>query len=203
MSGAGDSRSKGEATRARIVQAAMELINRRGFHAASMSELMRLTGLEKGGIYRHFESKEAIAEAAFARYLDLTGERLEAAIADRASPRARLLALVEALITIAREPIVEGGCMVMNLAIECDHGHAGLRALSRKAMDELQRMIVGEAGAAVEAGELKPDVEPAALAAVVAGLIEGAIMLSNLYKDARHADQALAHLRNYIEGLSA
>ena len=57
--------SKGEVTRQRIVEAAAGLFNQRGFENASLSELMEATGLEKGGIYRHFASKEELATAAF------------------------------------------------------------------------------------------------------------------------------------------
>jgi TetR/AcrR family transcriptional regulator, transcriptional repressor for nem operon len=45
--------SKGEETRHRIVTEAAMLFNRRGFEGGSLSELMKPTGLEKGGIYRH------------------------------------------------------------------------------------------------------------------------------------------------------
>jgi len=50
--------SKGEETRERIVAEAAALFNQRGYEGGSMSELMKATGLEKGGIYRHFSSQE-------------------------------------------------------------------------------------------------------------------------------------------------
>jgi len=57
--------SKGQRTRERIVAEAASLFNQRGFDGSSMSELMEATGLEKGGIYRHFSSKEELAAEAF------------------------------------------------------------------------------------------------------------------------------------------
>src|SRR5277367_1901301 len=57
--------SKGDQTRQRIIHKAAQVFNRRGFAGASISDLMEATGLEKGGIYRHFESKQELAEAAF------------------------------------------------------------------------------------------------------------------------------------------
>src|SRR5215475_2682227 len=56
---------KGQKTRERIVAEAASLFNQRGFEGSSMSELMEATGLEKGGIYRHFSSKEELAAKAF------------------------------------------------------------------------------------------------------------------------------------------
>src|ERR1700675_2894591 len=56
---------KGEQTRQEIIRKAAPIFNQRGYEGAAMSDLMRATGLEKGGIYRHFDSKEQLAAAAF------------------------------------------------------------------------------------------------------------------------------------------
>ena len=45
------------ASRQRIVAEAATLFNQRGFEGGSMADLMEATGLEKGGIYRHFSTK--------------------------------------------------------------------------------------------------------------------------------------------------
>jgi len=57
--------SKGDETRERIIAKAGELFNQRGFEGTSLSDLMHATGLEKGGIYRHFRSKEELAAESF------------------------------------------------------------------------------------------------------------------------------------------
>src|ERR1700756_1649248 len=56
---------KGEQTRQEIIRKAAPIFNQRGYDGAALSDLMRATGLEKGGIYRHFESKEQLAAEAF------------------------------------------------------------------------------------------------------------------------------------------
>src|SRR5580658_4888713 len=57
--------SKGEKTRQKIICKAAPIFNQRGFDGAALSDLMRATGLEKGGIYRHFNSKQQLAGEAF------------------------------------------------------------------------------------------------------------------------------------------
>src|SRR5215469_8373534 len=57
---------KGEQTRKEIIRKAAPIFNQKGYDGAALSDLMRATGLEKGGIYRHFESKQ-----------ELAGDRLE------------------------------------------------------------------------------------------------------------------------------
>ena len=56
---------KGEATRQRIIAEAAPIFNQRGFDGCSMQDLMTATGLEKGGLYRHFANKEELAAEAF------------------------------------------------------------------------------------------------------------------------------------------
>ena len=61
----GDKPTKGEETRRRIVAAAAPIFNQHGYEGSSMAALMEATGLKKGGIYRHFSSKEKLAAEVF------------------------------------------------------------------------------------------------------------------------------------------
>jgi TetR/AcrR family transcriptional regulator, transcriptional repressor for nem operon len=57
--------SKASDTRAYIIMKAAELFNQKGFAGSSMADIMKATGLQKGGIYNHFQSKEELAIASF------------------------------------------------------------------------------------------------------------------------------------------
>ena len=57
--------TKGELTRRKIIEAAAPIFNRYGYEGSSLNALMEATGLKKGGIYRHFASKEELAAEAF------------------------------------------------------------------------------------------------------------------------------------------
>ena len=52
--------SKGEQTRARIVDAAYSLFIQRGYAATSMRAIAEASGLALGGLYAHFKGKEDI-----------------------------------------------------------------------------------------------------------------------------------------------
>ena len=84
--------SKGARTREQIVERAAALFNQHGYHGASISDVMAATGLEKGGIYRHFSSKEELALAAFAYATDKMKERFTSALAGKESSLERLRA---------------------------------------------------------------------------------------------------------------
>jgi AcrR family transcriptional regulator len=71
---------KGEATRKRIVARTADLLNAQGYRSAPVSEIMRVAGLQKGGIYRHFESRAALTQEAFGFAVARMRDRLSRAI---------------------------------------------------------------------------------------------------------------------------
>ena len=88
-------RTKGERTRARIIQAAYRLFVERGYHGTSMRQIAEQAGLALGGIYNHFSSKEDIFAAvmiAHNPYVEMLpaleaaqGETVEALVRDATS----------------------------------------------------------------------------------------------------------------------
>lgn len=52
--------TKGERTRKEILSAAKMLFSERGYKDVSMQDICNVTGLSKGGLYRHFGSKAEI-----------------------------------------------------------------------------------------------------------------------------------------------
>jgi len=59
-----------EARQQQVLEAAVELVRRRGFHGASMAELAKIAGMSVGHIYHYFENKEAIMAAIVSRDLE-------------------------------------------------------------------------------------------------------------------------------------
>ena len=60
-----EERTKGELTRATIVEAAYQLFITQGYHGTSMRQIAQDAGLALGGIYNHFSGKEDIFGAVF------------------------------------------------------------------------------------------------------------------------------------------
>jgi TetR/AcrR family transcriptional regulator, transcriptional repressor for nem operon len=79
----------GDETRQEIIRKAAPIFNRKGYSRAALSDLMRATGLEKGGIYRHFESKQELAVDAFAHAWKIS---FDARSREQARSRIRLTA---------------------------------------------------------------------------------------------------------------
>src|SRR4029077_11697257 len=98
-----------------------------------LADLMKATGLQKGGIYRHFSGKQELAGEAF----DYAWEK---AVSGRLDGVAEVPDAVDRLKKMVgnfvekRAGLVPGGCPLMNTGVEADDGNALLRARARKAL---------------------------------------------------------------------
>jgi AcrR family transcriptional regulator len=87
--------AKSEETRARILDAAIDLFRARGFAAATMREIAAAAGVATGAAYYYFDSKDAIVLAFYDRAQRQLEPLLEEALADVRDFEGRLRALVE------------------------------------------------------------------------------------------------------------
>jgi TetR/AcrR family transcriptional repressor of nem operon len=194
---------KGERTRRVILERAAPLFNTRGYFGASMSDLVRETGMEKGGIYNHFGSKEEIALASFDHAAGLMRERFDAALAGKKGALERLFAVVDCLGGLVEDPPVAGGCPVLNTAVESDDAHPALKERAKNAAIDWLRLIGSIVKEGVRSGELGAGADPRTIASVVVATLEGALMLSKLCDDPAHMQRAVEHLKGRLGALAA
>jgi TetR/AcrR family transcriptional regulator, transcriptional repressor for nem operon len=190
--------SKGESTRKRIVAQAAPIFNQRGYAGTALSDLMRATGLEKGGIYRHFGSKQELAEDAFDYAWNVVMEARFAGIDEIPNAVDRLKRFI-ANFRDRRSGLVPGGCPLMNTAVEADDSNPALRLKACKALDvwlDRLRSIVDEGK---RQRTIALHVHSANLAMLIVGTLEGAVLLSRLKRTAEPVEVACAHLTAYLE----
>jgi TetR/AcrR family transcriptional repressor of nem operon len=193
--------SKGEQTRERILARSAQLFNRQGYFGASLADIMRETGLEKGGIYNHFSSKEQLALESFDYAYGLVQQRTRDALSGKYNAIERLLAIVSVFQSEVDDPPVAGGCPILNTAIEADDANEVLRDRARFAMDSWRTTIHRIVNKGIERHEIRPGVDADEVASILIATLEGANMLSNLYKDPIHMQRATDHMVHYIETL--
>lgn len=193
--------TKGELTRQRIVEQAAAIFNRRGYESGSLSELMAATGLKKGGIYRYFESKEALAAEAF----DYSWTSALETRRPDVDPEADAIGWVKALVDnfVTRRPPVPGGCPLFNTAVEADDGNVALRARASKALRDWRTRITDVLTRAAASGLVPSLVDPRGVATVVIASLEGALMMSRLERNDDALRRVQAHLHSYLDALVA
>ena len=82
--------------RAQIVEAAIELFGRRGYHVTTMREVAQRAGVSVGLIYQYVEDKEDVLFLALLEVLDSYMRELPAALQGLADPLERFRAAVQA-----------------------------------------------------------------------------------------------------------
>ena len=199
MKPASDTKTKGERTRADIIRRTAELMNRQGFLAAPLSAVIAATGIQKGGLYRHFGSREELAHEAFDFAVSQVRDRFLAAIADHTHACEQLLALLASYDGDAGELPLPGGCPIMNTAIEADHADAPLRERARQAMAAWHGLLCRIVQAGVKAGQIRPHVKPAEVATYLIASIEGAVMLTHLHGDVSCWHAVRRQLQGFVE----
>ena len=195
--------AKGERTRRRIVERAAPVFNTRGYAGSSMSDLVRASGLKKGGLYNHFSGKEELALASFDHATGLMGERFRTAIDGRDAALDRLFAVVDAFGALVEDPPVKGGCPVLNTAVEADDAHPVLKERAQGTMEGWLRLIGRLVKEGVARGEFRPGADPRQTASLVVAALEGALMLSKLHDDPAHMRRVVDHVKGHLESLAA
>ena len=193
---------KGEKTRRRIVERSAGVFNTRGYFGSSIKDLTRETGLEKGGIYNHFASKEEIALEAFDYAASLMRARFEAALVGRAEALDRLFAVIDVLGGLVEDPPVPGGCPVLNTAVEADDAHPALKVRAQETMTGWLRLVGSIVKEGIRDGEICSDTDPRETASVVVATLEGAVMMSKLCDDPVHMVRAVNHLKGHLKSLA-
>lgn len=167
-----------------LVQKALEIFYREGFHATGMDLLAAETGISKTTMFKHFRTKEdlilAVLRLRDENFRNWLLRRMEQA----GAPRDQLLAMFDALAEWFAEPKFRS-CMFIKAASEYPdpshpiHAHAAEH--KRLLFLQLER-IAADAGAR----------EPAALARALLLLKEGAIVTAHFGHEADPAGDAKA-----------
>jgi TetR/AcrR family transcriptional regulator, transcriptional repressor for nem operon len=189
--------TKGEQTRRKIVEAAAPIFNKRGYEGSSLNDLMKATGLKKGGIYRHFSSKEELAAEAFDYTWEAAWNARLLHVDEKSNGIEKLKQLIANFIEY-RSPVA-GGCPILNTAIDSDDGNPVLRAHVAKALRSWLSRLQAIVEQAQERGEMRPGVDPKAVATLIVALLEGALMMSRLQRNDEALRLVHSHLNQYLE----
>jgi TetR/AcrR family transcriptional repressor of nem operon len=193
--------TKGERTRQRILADTAALFNTRGYEGTSLTDLMAATGLKKGGIYRHFGSKEELAAEAFDYAWSAARALREPDVDQAVDPIGWVKAHIDNL--VSRRPAIAGGCPILNTAIEADDGNPVLRARVARALRGWISRVEHVLAEARKKGKVRASADPKMAATVIVSTLEGALMISRLEKNTDALLKAQEHLNAYLDALAS
>lgn len=193
--------TRGEQTKELILAKASRLFNEHGYSGASLSDVMKATGLQKGGLYNHFGSKEDLALEAFEYAVKQVTDRFAELLAGKSTALERLEALLDGFQHYYDRPPVPGGCPIMNTAIDADDSNPRLRARARQAMDDFLQSIAAIIKGGIKRKEIRADVNAKEAATILLTSFEGGLMMSRLHGNSSYLKSVTEHMRQYVRGL--
>ncbi len=182
-------RSDGERTRRRILDAAVRLSTIEGLDGLSIGKLAQATGISKSGLYAHFGSKEelqlATVDAARRLFIDVV---VTPALA--AEGLDRLRALCESFLSYVEQRTLPGGCFFAAAAAELGGRSGPVRERVADNQKQWMGLLTAAAEDAVARDQLRPDVDVALLVFELNALVVAANSSFILHGDRTVIDRA-------------
>ncbi|WP_223622161.1 TetR/AcrR family transcriptional regulator [Microbacterium sp. EST19A] len=156
----------GQARRQAIVDEALVVFSRTGFHSGSLREIAKRVGVTPAGLLHHFANKEEL----FAEVLRQRDEKVRAAAGDPA-----VHTLVEQAKRVVAHNQTSRGltslyAIVSAEATDSDHpSHADFAARYRTRADEAREIL----RRGQEVGEVRDDIDPALAARLISAVMDG------------------------------
>jgi TetR/AcrR family transcriptional repressor of lmrAB and yxaGH operons len=168
-------------TRTRMIETTARLLQHRGYHGTSMSEILAASDAPRGSLYFHFPGgKEQLAIEATRAAVDEATQALAAMLAQSKTAAAGVRAYAEAAAELMKQSDFTFGCPVSPVILDASGGVADLAALCREAFETWTGMIA----AALAAAGL-PKGRAAALALLSVTAIEGALLAARASRDVK------------------
>ena len=159
--------------RDRLIDTAIALFNRYGFHATGVDRIVAVAKVAKKTLYAHFPSKEDLIIAALSRKRAAFADKfLPAVLANSDQPRDRLLSLFELAKSWFDDPDFYG-CIFVNAAVEYSEPGHPINTCAREFKTLLR-------GFALEQAQAGGAADPEALADQIALLFEGATTVAQV-----------------------
>jgi AcrR family transcriptional regulator len=194
--------SKGDETRAAILDVAINIASTKGFAGLTIGTLAESTDMSKSGLFAHFKSKEQLElqtlERARERFVDVVVRpSLSAARGEK-----RVRALLENWLRWADDAL-SGGCLFIGAAAELDDQPGALRDLLVRNEQDWLDVIANVAATAVAEGDFDADTDVEQFAYDVHGVTLAYHHHSRLMRDPRAAERAESAFESLLESVRA
>jgi AcrR family transcriptional regulator len=191
--------TKAEKTKEFIITKAAPLFNKKGYAGTSMSDIMKATGLAKGGLYGNFESKDEIAALAFEYSYNQVKEDISKKIRAKKTGVDKLLTIFQYYKNYTVSPSIEGGCPLLNTAVDADDAYPFLKKKARQALQEMLGSLQYLLKKGIEEGSFRKDLNVKKEAELLFAQIEGGIMMAKVLDDVTVLNRLLDNLKYRVE----
>lgn len=192
---------KAEKTRSYIIEKTAPIFNIKGFAGTSMNDITEATGLTKGSIYGNFKNKDEVALEVFEHNKKKMQDLFALEISKKTTYRDKLLTYPELYEQFFSRHFIDGGCPIMNTAIEADDTHPMLKEAAKKGIQAWIDSLAYLVQKGIDNNEFKPETNPEETALQMLAIIEGTVMISKLTGKINYLKILMFSLRKLINEL--
>jgi AcrR family transcriptional regulator len=185
-------------TRAAVTHTAVERASVEGLEGLTIGRLAGETEMRKSSVFSLFGSKEELQLATLEAAAEQFREEVWEPVAGEPPGLPRLLGLCDKWLDYHQREVVPGGCFLTTATIEYDARPGPLRDATAATMKRWLAALEREAAAAIEAGELPADTDPADIAFELNALAAAASYGFQLWRDPEVFDRARRSMRRAL-----
>ena len=181
---------KGLATRARIVEAAAELMFRHGVAGTSNEDVLAAAHVSNSQLYHYFPDKNALVHAVIEHQADeiIDGQR---PLLDQLDSLVAFQQWRDMLVDLQRQRHCEGGCPLGSLSSELAETDEPARTALAASFDRWEAPIRNGLRRMRDRGELDDDTDVDRLALGTLAALQGGLLLTQAKRDAGPLEAAL------------
>jgi len=194
--------SKAEQTRQYILEKTAPLFNKKGFDGTTLSDLEKATGLTKGSLYGNFSGKGDLAVQAFRYSMITVKSQVGLEMEGLTTAKDRLLALLSFFEKYVFNPPVDGGCPLMNAAVEVDDHRTSMRKVVVEELHAVVDYIASLIKEGIQNGEFRKGIKPQEIAYTWFCLVEGALMFSRAERSDEPMKIIVKHCKSILNQIS-
>lgn len=173
---------RSEKTRQFIIEKTASIFNKKGYTGTYLSDLTEATGLTKGSIYGNFKDKNEVAVEAFRHNYKFQTEQILHKIENVDNHAEKLLTFLNHYRTTFLSIFNNGGCAILNTAVDSDDGNDLLNKEVTKTIQNWHQRIVSMLEEGIKKQEIQP-IHPDKFSYRIISMIEGSIMMSKTLND--------------------
>lgn len=162
---------------------AMNVFWKRGYEAASLSELTKAMGIGKKSLYDTFGNKQALFLKALEHYVNITLKEMRERLPAEGSPLSNLKALLQNWQTMQAKP-GSCGCMLGTNIADFNTDDEAIAKIMRAYLQRTEDMFTSVLTQAQSIGELKPESNPRYLACLILCTLHGMALLGRVMDEA-------------------
>lgn len=188
------------ATREKLMNAATDLIRRKGYAATSIDDICAQASVTKGAFFHHFKTKEDLVGESLAAWdLMAAGMEQSAGFLTLKDPRKRVFAYMDFFIGVLANPQTVKSCLAGTTVQEVGDTSSALRDAAHLCFANAATRFKSLLDDASKSSRSR--VDTVSLANLWVAAMQGSLILYKASQDASVIRRSLEHVKDYIDSV--